>query len=207
MTALASEDIDKAAVGKLALFEDCATAIDQLFQLALDTKGPSAFDEFLHFMSGFNNLSVYNSMLVRVQRPGAAAVGSRRQWAERGRYMRPDAVPIVVLQPFGPVRFVFEIGDTDGREVPGEHLDTLFAHGTVPPQIQYDKTKSAADKYRIEIVETDQYGALLTGRAAAMGQTPESLRPATTGAARYRIKVNAKHDLPTRFATRPIVEP
>lgn len=63
----------------LALFEDCASAIDQLFQRALAERGLSAFDEFLAFMCRFNSLSLYNAMLVRVQRPGASAVGSRRQ--------------------------------------------------------------------------------------------------------------------------------
>lgn len=197
---LFQDDVDKAALGKLALFEDCATAIDQLFQQALESKGPAAFDEFLGFMSGFNNLSVYNAMLVRVQRPGAAAVGSRRQWKAISRQVKPDAVPIVVLQPFGPVRFVFEIGDTEGKEVPGEGLNTLFAQGHVP-QEQYDRTKAAAQKYGIEVFETKQYGALLAGTAAAMRETPEVLVQATKKAARFRVKVNAKHDLPTRFAT------
>ncbi|MCG3167972.1 MAG: ImmA/IrrE family metallo-endopeptidase [Candidatus Desulfobacillus denitrificans] len=189
-----------AASNRLALFEDCAAAIDQLFAQALETQGKGAFDEFLGFMKRFSNLSVYNAMLVRVQRPGAAAVGSRRQWAGYGRIVKPDAVPIVVLQPFGPVRFLFEIGDTEGREVPGERMSTLFAEGHVPAA-QYKRTREAAVKYGIEVVETDSYGALLAGTAAAIGRLPETLQPRTMEAARYRIRLNAKHDLPTRFAT------
>lgn len=189
-----------AASNRLALFEDCAAAIDQLFAQALETQGLGAFDEFLGFMKRFNNLSVYNAMLVRVQRPGAAAVGSRRQWAGHGRHVRPDAVPIVVLQPFGPVRFLFEIGDTDGREVPGERMSTLFAEGRVPEK-QYKQTREAAAKYCIEVVETDSYGALLAGTATAIKQLPEALKPKTKESARYRIRLNARHDLPTRFAT------
>ena len=98
---LFEEEPGGAASNRLALFEDCAAAIDQLFAQALETQGLGAFDDFLGFMQRFNNLSVYNAMLVRVQRPGAAAVGSRRQWTGYGRRVRPDAVPIVVLQPFG----------------------------------------------------------------------------------------------------------
>lgn len=197
---LFEEEVSGAAQGRLALFEDCASAIDQLFAQALEARGPAAFDEFLGFMTRFNSLSVYNSMLVQVQRPGAAAVGSRRQWAEYGRTVNPDAVPIVVLQPFGPVRFVFEISDTEGREVPGERMSSLFAEGRVP-QEQYDRTKHAAAKYGIEVVETDKYGALLAGTAAAIERLPETLTSKTRESARYRVRVNAKHDLPTRFAT------
>ncbi len=197
---LFEEELTGAAQGRLALFEDCAAAINQLFAQALEAKGPAAFDEFLGFMARFNNLSVYNAMLVRVQRPGAAAVGSRRQWAGYGRTVKPDAVPIVVLQPFGPVRFVFEIGDTEGREVPGERMSSLFADGHVPEE-QYNRTKLAAAKYGVEVAETDNYGTLLAGTAAAIKLLPEALTPKTKEAARYRVRVNAKHDLPTRFAT------
>ena len=71
------ETLNRSAQNRLIHFEDCASAIDQLFQTARYEKGNKAFDEFLGFASRFSNLSVYNAMLVRVQRPGAAAVGSR----------------------------------------------------------------------------------------------------------------------------------
>src|SRR5207248_2515192 len=53
--------------------------------------------------------SLFNAMLIRVQRPGALAVASRRRWQEFGRIVAPDAVPIVILQPFGPVQFVYDV--------------------------------------------------------------------------------------------------
>lgn len=188
------------AAARLFHFEDCAGAIDQLFQQALATNGPPAFNEFLDFVQGFNDLSVYNAMLVRVQRPGASAVGSRKQWAEVGRWVKADAVPIVILQVFGPVRFVFEVADTEGREIPGERASCVIADGAVS-QERYDRTKEAATAHAVEVQETDQYGAYLAGTAAAMGQVPQTLTPTEKGGMRFRVKVNAKHDLPTRFAT------
>ena len=56
---------------RLLHFQDCASAVDQLFQEALKNQGISAFDKFWDFTRQFNHLSVYNSMLVMVQRPGA----------------------------------------------------------------------------------------------------------------------------------------
>jgi hypothetical protein len=154
---LPEEEVTAPAAARLFHFEDCAGAIDQLFKNALESKGASAFDEFLKFVHGFNDLSVYNAMLVRVQRPGASAVGSRKHWAEIGRWVKPDAVPVVILQPFGPVRFVFEVSDTEGKAIRGQQASTLFADGEVSQKL-YDRTKAAATKYSIEFQETDQYG-------------------------------------------------
>lgn len=191
-------DDDKQGLARLAQFEDCASAIDGLFQQALATTGAGAFDAFLDFVRRFKSLSVYNAMLVRVQRPGAAAVASRREWRKRGRTVLADAIPIVLLQPFGPVRFVYEVSDTEGREIPGEKASSLFADGELPQEV-YDNTRKAAEKFGITVVETDQYGALLAGTAAGI-----AVQPALDSARKtmpFRVKLNAKHDLPTRFAT------
>jgi hypothetical protein len=194
------DEVEGPVAGKLLHFEDCASAIDQMFQQALQVDGLKAFDEFLSFVGRFNNLSAYNAMLVLVQRPGAAAAGGRRQWEEVGRWVKPDAIPIVILQPFGPVRFVFEIGDTEGADIPGEKSSSLFATGTLP-QAQYDRTIAAAGKYGVLVEETDQYGALLAGTAAALNRFPDRLSATTKEGPRYRVRLNSKHDLPTRFAT------
>jgi len=79
---------DPQVQNRLLHFEDCASAIDQLFLAALAEKGHCAFDEFLDFARRFNNLSVYNAMLVKLQRPGAAAVGSRSQAIDRMQAVR-----------------------------------------------------------------------------------------------------------------------
>lgn len=194
---------DRSTLNKLALFEDCSAAIDLLYQQALSLDkggGLDAFQAFTSTMSRFSNLSAYNAMLVMVQRPGALAVGGRRQWAEIKRSVKPDAIPIVVLQAFGPVRFLFEFSDTEGDEIPGEKMSSLFAVGVVAED-QFKQVKTACEKYGIEVMETDQYGTLLAGTAAAMNYLPERLTPQSNVAPRYRVKLNVKHDLPTRFAT------
>ena len=194
------EEATPVAQNRLALFEDCAAAIDQMFAQALEADGPKAFDAFLDFMARFNHLSVYNAMLVMVQRPGAAAVGTRKQWENCGRMVRPDAVPLVVLQPFGPVRFLFEVGDTEGKEIPGQKMNAVLADGYMS-KVQYDRTARTASDNGVEVVETHNYGDLLAGTAAALKQYPDALAPQSKQAARYRVRLNARHDLPTRFAT------
>jgi hypothetical protein len=136
-------------------------------------------------------------MLVRIQRPGASAVGTRAQWAKLGRKVSPDAVPVVVLRAFGPVTFLYEVSDTTGKDLPGQNANTLFAEGTVP-EVVYKRISRAALKYGVQVVETDQYGEFLAGTAAGLKVSPERM-PETDF--HYRVKVNMNHDLATRFAT------
>jgi len=183
---------------RLLHYEDCAGAIDQLFKSALTKKEPDAFTKFLDFAKTFTNLSVYNSMLVRIQRPGATMVGTRDQWQEIERQIMPDAVPIIILWPFGPVRFVFELADTTGKELPGRDDNPLFARGELPEKI-YIKTQKAAGKYAVEIIETKNYGTNLAGTAAGINVHPEQVNG--NQGRTFRVKLNHAHDLPSRFAT------
>ena len=194
-----SEKTPKTRVEKRLLhYEDCAGAIDQLFRSALAKKEPDAFTKFLDFANSFNNLSVYNSMLVRVQKPGATMVGTRNQWREIERQVKPDAVPIIILWPFGPVRFVFELADTTGKKLPGREDNPLFARGELPENI-YKRMQKAAGKYAVEVIETNNYGTNLAGTAAGINVCPKKVNDNQTRA--FRIKLNATHDLPSRFAT------
>jgi len=192
------EELNSQAGKRLLHFEDCSHAIDQLFRSALKKEKDLAFDKFIGFAREFNNLSVYNAMLVQLQRPGAAMVGSRRQWKEIGRYVLPDAVPVVILWPFGPVQFLFELSDTEGKELPGREKNPLFARGDLPENL-FKRTMEAAAKYEISVVETDQYGSNQAGTAAGLGIHP--VKMILDSKLIFRVKLNAKHDLPTKFAT------
>ena len=100
-------------------------AIDSLFHEAIQARGVRVFDEFLAFVRRFNRFSAFNTMLIENQRPGATAVGFRDQWLAVGRRVNPGAVPMAILWPFAPVRWVYELNDTHGRPVP-EHVTDPF---------------------------------------------------------------------------------
>jgi hypothetical protein len=195
---MSEKDLSRTTEQRLAHFEDCRSAIDQLYLDAFSTQGPTAFDDFLNFAVRFNNLSLYNAMLVRVQRPGAAAVATRIKWESFGRHVKPDAVPIVILRLFGPVSFVFEQGDTEGDPLPGEKDNPLFATGNLSQRV-YDQTCKAAEKYGIKTEQSENYGVLLAGTAAESSVMPEMFE--TKAGRGFRVRVNAKHDLPTQFCT------
>ena len=96
------------------------------------------------------------------------------------------------------MRFVYELSDTEGREISGEKASPLFADGELAQEV-YDNTRNAAEKFGIKVVETNQYDVLLAGTAAGIDVQP-ALDPAQMRML-FRVKLNAKHDLPTRFAT------
>jgi len=70
------------------------------------------------------------------------------------------------------VRFVFELADTTGKELPGREDNPLFARGELPKNI-YKRVKKAALKYAVEIIETNNYGTNLAGTAAGFNVCPE----------------------------------
>jgi hypothetical protein len=183
---------------RLAHFEDCQSAIDQLFIDAMNDRGESAFDEFIDFAIRFSNLAVYNAMLVRIQCPGAGAVATRRKWNAIGREIKPGATPIVILRPFGPVEFVFEQSDTEGADIRGEKQSSLFADGEISEQT-FNAVVAAAKKNRVLVEHTPNYGALLAGTAQGYKMLPDAKSGVKDIS--YSVLLNANHDLPTRFAT------
>lgn len=93
--------------------------LDRLYSLVREYRRSDEFMELLRVIRGFPNISPYNAFLLAQQRPGARYVMGAAEWRRLGREIRPHSRPMVILQPFGPVRFVYDIGDTmvcDGVE-------------------------------------------------------------------------------------------
>jgi len=87
--------------------------VDILFESIEEYRTSEYFMELLNFCSRFKMLAPYNSMLVRFQMPGAKYVLTASEWRKMyDRDVNVDARPLVVLFPFGPVNFVFDIQDT-----------------------------------------------------------------------------------------------
>jgi hypothetical protein len=89
-------------------------ALDDLLTQAGRYSSTSEYRDLLTFVTRFRMYSPYNAMLVHTQLPGARYVATPRTWRrEYGRNIRPDARPLVILQPMGPVMFVFDVADTE----------------------------------------------------------------------------------------------
>lgn len=104
-----AETFEKAAT----IYKEGKAKIDQFFALIKRYRSSSFFKSLLNFTVNFKDLSPYNSMLVKTQMPEARYVLTARQWAERySRKPKDQTRPLVVLRKYGPISFVFEIGDT-----------------------------------------------------------------------------------------------
>lgn len=89
-------------------------ALDELFSLARQFKSSESYLELLKFISRFRFYSPFNAMLIHVQMPGATYVAPPHRWLrEYRREIRSGARPLVILQPMGPVMFVFDVSDTE----------------------------------------------------------------------------------------------
>jgi hypothetical protein len=88
-------------------------SINRLFQDVKRYRKSHEFIRMLNFYASFPYLGVYNAALVEQQRPGAKMVLTVKKWAELyKRKIKPNARPVIILLPFYPVEFLFDIYDT-----------------------------------------------------------------------------------------------
>jgi hypothetical protein len=92
------------------------STIDRLFRDIKEYRRSEEFMKKLNFYSNFPYIGVYNAELVAQQRPGARFVLTAKKWAEMyDRVIKPNARPLIILVPFYPVEFLFDISDTKPR--------------------------------------------------------------------------------------------
>ncbi len=96
--------------------DSARTALDELFTRAGKYSSSDAYLELMRFVGRFRFYSPFNAMLIFVQRPGAHFVCTTRRWRrDYHREIKIGARPIVILQPRGPILFVFDVSDTVSR--------------------------------------------------------------------------------------------
>jgi len=82
--------------------------------------------------------------------------------------------------------------------MPAQNQSLLNAEGRISKE-KYQHTIKAALKFGVEVVETDQYGDFLAGTATDMDIVRERVIGKRETA--YRVKLNAKDDLTSRYST------
>jgi len=113
--------------------------VDELFHSIGKYQQSSEFRELLNFCSKFHYLSPYNAMLVQIQKPGAILVLTAGKWKSSYNIgVKQTARPLMILIPFGPVDFVFDLGDTEGDSkglIPDSVLHPFKTKGKVSTKI------------------------------------------------------------------------
>jgi uncharacterized protein DUF955 len=169
--------------------------VRQLVKQALECPTPQGLFDFLTFATKFRRMAVWNTKMAHIQRPGARVIATEYEWNGVGRHVLPDAVPIIILWPFGPIRFVWELADT-GPPIDREKFDDPFAvkgelkKGTIA-RLEEALLKQKTFKVTIE---WRRQGFDLAGTAAAQTlgafahQNASANRP--TDAPSFRIVIN-----------------
>ena len=91
---------------------DARAQVRQLIRAALEAPSPEELASFLDFADSFRRLSAWNAYMAYIQRPGASIIASKYEWETVKREVKADAIPIIVLWPRSPIRFVYELADT-----------------------------------------------------------------------------------------------
>jgi hypothetical protein len=188
------------------------SALDELFLDARRYRTSHAFRELMTFVTRFRGYSPFNAMLLHVQRPGAQFVAPASRWFQvYGRRVRPEANPLVILQPMGPVMFVFDVTDTEplpnAPALPPEVTDPFAAVGELDPRIT-DRTIDNAKRDGVRVsfsVDGSQSAGRI--RTADPGSFVEREFKNGKGSriekhsVSYELMVNGQLTIPAAYAT------
>ena len=103
-----------AAAGADGRPNEAKRSISYMVDAALNFGKLRGLDDLLDSVAGFRQYKPYNALLVLLQVPGATYVLPAHVWGEKyGRVILPGEQPLVMLQPGGPVMFLFDVSQTE----------------------------------------------------------------------------------------------
>jgi hypothetical protein len=127
----------------------------------------------MRFVGRFRFYSPFNAMLIHTQMPGAHFVSTARRWRKDYRQkIKISARPIVILQPKGPVLFVFDISDTaplpSAPPVPRQVVDPFQGrNGKIGGQLDQTIENAKRDGVRVsERADGSQWAGSIQWAAA-----------------------------------------
>jgi hypothetical protein len=150
--------------------------LDQLLDDSKLYRTGADFKALLDFVVRLRNFAPFNAMLLEIQKPGLTYAASALDWRERfGRTVKKDARPLLILWPFAPVAFVYDIQDTEGEALP-LGVSPFVTEGRFDEVRLMDFTQLLAKKsiHWISIDAGGSYQAFVTasvaGSAAPLGR-------------------------------------
>ena len=193
----------KGSASQLDLFEDEASRfedetsrklIDQLLIDSQTYRTSKDFKELLDFIVKLRNIAPFNAMLLHIQKPELNYAASLQDWKiDFNRTLKVGARPLVILWPFAPVVFVYDVMDTVGDKLP-EDVATFTAKGEISERA-INAIFLTLSKKKINVVLIDERD----GYAGSISRSKPAER--NENASEYVLKVNRNHPLPVQFST------
>jgi hypothetical protein len=182
--------------------------LDDLFNLAKAFNSSKAYLELLEFIGRFRLYSPFNAILIYTQMPGARFVATARRWKrEFYREIKAGGRPIVILQPMGPVLFVFDISDTEqipgAPSVPEQALNPFYiGRGEVGNKLE--RTIENAKRDGVRVIEADhgsqRGGSIQWASGRQFLDVPTSTAPKRVPL-RYELLLNSSLSRESKYAT------
>ncbi len=165
------------------------TGIDILISQSNKYRQSSHFKEMIEFMGLFREYAPYNNMLIKVQNPSCGFYATAKDWRNRfGRTLKEDARPMLILAPMHPVMTVYDIDQTEGKDLPKEINQFSKFEGTFEEK-WLGNTLENAKRHRIRI-DFKKLGSINSGFATFSAQR---------GNMKMRIAIHDQLDDPSRF--------
>ncbi len=105
-----------------------------LDQLLIDSRlyrTSKEYLELLDFTIRLRNMAPFNAMLLQIQKPGLNYAASAYDWQHRfQRTVKDKARPMLIMWPFGPVALVYDVLDTEGKDLPKDAF-AFYAKGRI----------------------------------------------------------------------------
>ena len=168
--------------------------IDQLIAETGLYATSGAMKELFDFVARLKTMAPFNAMLLHTQKPGLSYAMTAQDWRKRfGRHPRPGARPLLILRPFGPVNFVYDVLDTEGRPLPDAAF--VFPTSGEVPRGFLERCPRALDKEDLRLIWIDQ-GDRSAGfaRRITRHENPKKRQV-------FEIAVNRNHPEPTQVVT------
>jgi hypothetical protein len=98
--------------------------VDEMFAAARRFRSSREYLGLLRFIARFPGYSAFNGLLLYLQNPEATCVATAATWHRRfERNLKASARPLAILAPMAPVRFVYDLADTEGPPLPASRLN------------------------------------------------------------------------------------
>jgi hypothetical protein len=187
-------------------------ALDELFRVAGQFSTRTEYADLLKFIARFRMYSPFNAMLVHTQMQGATYVATPKRWLQLYKHrILPGARPITILQPKGPVLFVFDVSDTsplpDAPELP-QSVTNPFAIFSGKENGNLDKTIENAKRDGVRVTQ-HEFGSQHAGQIQTantsdvfhLSEGPKGKERHVTVPVRYELLLNSHQTREERYAT------
>ena len=182
------------AQGDLFEVEATRTLLDALLTDSRLYHKTADYKALLDFVVRLRNFAPFNAMLLQVQKPGLTYAASAADWRIRfGRKPREGARPLLILWPFAPVALVYDVVDTEGRDLPAD-VASFFARGPIR-EIEIERFRELTNNKNILWADLDagdaQAGSIRCTKRAANDKESNT----------YRVFINKNHAAAVQFVT------